>query len=178
MAINEKKLLASLRAAYRESGYQVRKYGGYLELRTGGFTLQIREKFVPRKVLGLLVEHIGKLPEGAYDLRKGEPASELTIDAAADMISARQGVPGRRTPLTLNGFPVWQREGDLECLLIDADNSGILIPDDNEETYVGDRSDPFLRVEQETARLLAWGRIDHGREVELNDLSRCQWWRA
>lgn len=177
MAINEKKLLASLRAAYKDHGYQVRKYGGYLELRTTGYTLQILEQYVPRKLLGLLVEHIGKLPEGAWECRKGEPASELNIDAAGDPITARTGVPGRRTPLTLNGFPVWQREEDLGCLLIDGDNSDVLIPDDNEETYVGDRRDPFLRVEQETARLLAWGKIDHGREVELKDLSSCQWWR-
>lgn len=178
MAINEKRLLACLRDAYKKDGYQVRKHGGYLELRTAHFVLQIRERFVPRKLLGLLVEHIGKLPEGAWECRKGAPASELVIDAAADIITAKTGVPGRRTPLAMNGYPIWQREQDLECLLLDAEFTSILDREDREETYVGDRQDPFLRMEQETARMLVWGKIDRGHEVELKELSRFQWWRV
>ena len=179
MAINEKRLLACLRDAYKKDGYQVRKHGGYLELRTEDFVLQIRESFVPRKLLGLLVEHIGKLPEGTWECRKGAPASELMIDAAAaaDIITAMSGDPGRRTPLAMNGSPIWQREHDLECLLLEADFTAILDREDREETYVGNRQEPFLRVEQETARMLVWGRIDRGHEVELKELSRFQWWR-
>ena len=83
MIVKEKGLLRLMKEAYKSSGYSVvvaEVHGDdYLYVHRFGWKVGIDLRSVPRKVLGLLAEHIGKLPVcgEAYKVTKGEVQKEL-----------------------------------------------------------------------------------------------------
>lgn len=63
--IEERSLLAAIKDAWRTGGYSVVGNGGELVLQGSGWLAVLPRGIVPRKVLALLVEHLGEIPEGA-----------------------------------------------------------------------------------------------------------------
>lgn len=138
MVIREKGLLKAMKEAYKQDGYKVAslgtEHGSWLLIQGSGWAVEIEAGNVPRKVLGLIVEHLGKLPETdeAFQCRKDAPQTVI-YDTAAHLTEdmdgrAEQGKPAKakETALTWNGFYLWQRTGDLEIIMIDPEDQEIL----------------------------------------------------
>lgn len=174
--VNENRLVGAVKDAWKHEGYQACIVDGRAIIKTGFFLVQIREEHIPRKLLGLLVEHIGEIPRRLWMCQKGVPARLLTEDVPGDFADPNV-VEGLRTCLTLDGYQVWQRRGDLSCELFDGDLTAILDREDGEAFWMGSKDDPSLRIEQDTARLLIAGVRDLRRTMELEELGRSQWWR-
>ncbi len=78
---------------------------------------------LPRKVLGLLVEHMGTLPEDGdtWLIVKKDVQKELT-PFGQDVIEALErenGASMKLTPLTLQGYELWQKLDDGKILSFD-----------------------------------------------------------
>lgn len=135
--LNEKRCAAALRAAFKGSGYRVLLNGGLVSVRAGCWAFEIGEEFLPREVLGRIVEHIGLIPGNgeAYLCRKGNVGQTLSVDEellAWEKLreEARQArTPVRVTRLWADGFQIWQETQNMRVLLIDPDRLQIVDPD-------------------------------------------------
>ena len=122
MVINESGLLAAMKDSYKCGGYHValtvvHNKKCYLIAGYGyGWAAVIRQHKMPRKVLGLLAEHIGRLPEegDAFLLRKDNDAQDEMLHVAINPIGDKLKAAGksyvaiRRSRLTWDGDNVWQ----------------------------------------------------------------------
>lgn len=180
--MDTKKLMAAMREAYRGAGYQVEVCDGRLYISAGVWGLVMMESDVPNKIKGLLAEHLGFLPReefGASLVDKDEVNGCGSIWAGFRLRQEKFAAPDavipiRRTPLTLDGFEIWQQE-DLSCRVLSADYTGILPEKQGQAVF-------------DTQRMELW--IRHGlyflavrtsayefRKLELEELGRFQWWR-
>ena len=132
MIIKEKGLLRLMKEAYKGSGYTVMvdRVAGehYLFLSYWGWKAGIRMDAVPRKVLGLLAEHLGKLPllGEAFKVQKDSVQSELfelADDPFKDLLQCidhwEQHKIMKRTKLEWDGNQVWQSPRDQSIVLMD-----------------------------------------------------------
>lgn len=138
MVIREKGLLKAMKEAYKQDGYKVARLGtedgSWLMVQGGDWAVEIEAGNVPRKVLGLIAEHLGKLPEAgeAFQCRKDAPQTviyDTVAHLAADLdLRAEQGRPekAKETSLTWNGCNLWQRTGDQKIVLVDPEDQDIL----------------------------------------------------
>lgn len=79
--IDERGLLAAIKDAWRTGGYGVVGNGGELVLQGSGWLAVLPRGIVPRKVLDLLVEHLGEIPEGAaWKVYKKQGAQAQMVD--------------------------------------------------------------------------------------------------
>ena len=129
MVIDEKVLTEFMKQKFKGAGYMVAIRGGRIWLITPLWTVWCYVEQLPRKVLGLLAEHMGKLPgEGeTYEVSEAMGCqvkfcdiSELKIVEAAFFIDNE----GRRllnTPLTFQCWDLWQIEGTERMVQIDPD---------------------------------------------------------
>ena len=71
--IDEGGMLRVMKDAYKATGYIVINDAGTVTIRTGVWMTQMPFRVLPRKVLALLVEHIGTIPEdkAAFRCSKG-----------------------------------------------------------------------------------------------------------
>lgn len=121
MIINEKALIKAMNAAKKGGGYRCWVDGRRTVIYTGFWAVvSVR---LPRKVLGLLVEHMGTLPEDGdtWLIVKKDVQKELT-PFGQDVIEALErenGTPMKLTPLTLNGYELWQKLDDGKILAFD-----------------------------------------------------------
>lgn len=83
MVINEKGLLRAMKEAYKSDGYEIEctQTGGVKEihLETTRWYVTCVIKNLPRKVLGLIVEHLGEIPEPgqAVQVKKKECQTKI-----------------------------------------------------------------------------------------------------
>ena len=142
MIVNESGLLKAMRDSYKGSGYHV-AFGEVFErwhylIASYGYSwgVVIRSDKMPRKVLGLLVEHIGKLPEDgeAYLCRKDEDAQDEIFSVAAKPLLLKLGeargkvLPSiRKTRLIWDGENVWQSAEMDDVVLMRPDYEDIAI---------------------------------------------------
>ncbi len=133
MVINDKALVSAMKEAYNGGGYTVchRVAGSYV-LYAGFWAVEIHVKHVPRKLLGLLSEHMGFLPEPgeAYKITKskdGPQVQSMIWDTAIGpfaqleenwMDSQEHPVEIVKTTLTYDGNNVWQKTGNLGIVLV------------------------------------------------------------
>lgn len=118
MVVNEKGLLSAMKDAYKADGYTVAVDDSAgiedLILLTSDWTVVIQKEEVPGKILGLITEHLRKLPlpGEAFRVKKKETQTEIfgmVNGAIADFhTSEKKRQPIRRTSLTMDGFPLWQ----------------------------------------------------------------------
>ena len=122
MVINESGLLEAMKDSYKCGGYHValtvvHNKKCYLIAGYGyGWAAVIRQNKMPRKALGLLAEHIGRLPEegDAFLLRKDNDAQDEMLHVAINPIGDKLKAAGksyvaiRRSRLTWDGDNVWQ----------------------------------------------------------------------
>lgn len=118
MVISEKGLLHAMKDAYKADGYTVAvddSGGGEdLVLLTPIWTVVIQKNEVPGKILGLITEHLRKLPKPgeAYRVKKKETQTEIynmvmgTVEDFRTEEKKRQNI--RRTNLTMDSFRLWQ----------------------------------------------------------------------
>lgn len=117
--IDERGLLAAVRSAWRGGGYEVVGNGQELVLRGLGWLAVLPRGIVPRKVLALLVEHLGEIPEGAaWKVQKKVGAQTQMVDMPLGAVdSVRRELeedpdPRRvnRTAMNWKGREIWQTE--------------------------------------------------------------------
>ena len=85
--IDERSLLAAIKDAWRTGGYSVAGNGGELVLQGSGWLAVLPRGIVPRKVLALLVEHLGEIPEGAaWKVYKKQGAQAQMVDMALEAV--------------------------------------------------------------------------------------------
>lgn len=118
MVINEKGLLAAMKDAFkrRSTGYKVAARlleDGTEEiiLSAPGWTVFIARDNVPRKVMGLIVEHMGDLPKAgsAYQVQDKQTQAEIFEIAVPETPTPVVGASVKRTNLAYQGYQIWQR---------------------------------------------------------------------
>jgi len=83
LVINEKGLLRAMKEAYKSDGYEIEciQTGGIREIHIETTTWYVMcvLKNLPRKVLGLIVEHMGEIPEPgqAVQVKKSETQTKI-----------------------------------------------------------------------------------------------------
>ncbi len=121
MVINESGLCAAMKAAYKKksTGYKVASRiarGGAEEivLSAPGWTAIITRENAPRKVLGLIVEHVGDLPQvgQAFQVQDTKAQAEIFDMAVPELEELAAGAVVKRTQLNYNGYQIWQRTDD------------------------------------------------------------------
>ena len=139
--INEKILCARMKEAYKYGGYWVFIYTGRVMLWTGGWAVQMPCSKLPRKALGLLVEHMAKIPaEGeAYWVNKNNDQLMLAEKAREfwDKVElpVEEQRPVSRTPLTYGGMPLWQIPETKQILAFDPERAALIEPGKAEDIY-------------------------------------------
>lgn len=117
--IDERGLLAAVRSAWRGGGYEVVGNGQELVLRGRGWLAVLPRGIAPRKVLALLVEHLGEIPEGtAWKVQKKVGAQTQMVDMALGAVdSVRRELEEdpdprwvKRTAMNWRGREIWQTE--------------------------------------------------------------------
>lgn len=134
MIVKEKGLLRRMKEAYKSSGYNVMvdTVDGeeYLCLQHWGWIVGIQLVNVPRKVLGLLAEHMGRLPVWgeAFKVSKNQVQKEIfdvADDPFRDLLQCMDNWENHKiiklTKLEWNGDQVWQCPKDLSIALVDPD---------------------------------------------------------
>lgn len=125
--IDERGLLAAVRSAWRGGGYEVVGNGQELVLRGQGWLAVLPRGIAPRKVLALLVEHLGEIPEGtAWKGYKKQGAQAQMVDMALEAVdtirreleSEPNPREAHRTAMTWKNWEVWQTE-DLKVATFD-----------------------------------------------------------
>lgn len=110
--INEKKLLRQMKQEWKETGYEVFPVDGTTVIAGRAWAVQIPNNLVPRRVLGLMVEHIGEIPTTAWRCRKD--GTQATSMGMAEAILAQLG-PGEEveevqlSTILYKGRQLWQR---------------------------------------------------------------------
>lgn len=125
--IDERGLLAAIKDAWRTGGYSVVGNGGELVLQGSGWLAVLPRGIVPRKVLALLVEHLGEIPESAaWKVYKKQGAQAQMVDMALEAVdtirreleSESNPREAHRTAMTWKHWEVWQTE-DLKVATFD-----------------------------------------------------------
>ena len=132
--INEKALCAAIKRAWREAGYEVFARGDTLVISTEGMGVEMLRKNASRKVLALLVEHLGEIPDGAaYSVRKTPGSQQMMPDVAmGHWDSVRNRVEGaerhtlRRTPMNWKSRGIWQADDTCLVYAFDEDLTDII----------------------------------------------------
>lgn len=120
MGINEKRLCAAMKAEWRAGGYDVVSYGEDNRLFINGshWCVEMKQSEAPRKVLALLVEHLGDIPRGAaWRVSKDTGAQSEMVDAVLTRIDGLKNrlmqereMEVNRTAMHWKGLELWQRE--------------------------------------------------------------------
>lgn len=131
MIIKEKGLLRLMKEANRGSGYTVMvghvSGEDHLCVSHRGWKVGIEMSAVPRKILGLMVEHIGKLPKygEAFKVQKAAVQTELFDVAKDPFMDLLQCMDYwehhklmKRTRLEWNGCQIWQAPKDQSIVLM------------------------------------------------------------
>lgn len=131
MIVDEKALLRAMKEAYKVVGYKVAmdESSGIETVIISAplWTVVIKREELPRKVLGLIAEHIGEIPETytAYQVRKKETQTEifdLVIQSIQDFRSGEKDRKIiRRTNLVLGGYPLWQAATSQKMVMVHPD---------------------------------------------------------
>lgn len=152
MTINEKGLLKCMRDSYKHGGYHVAAtvYDAeeWLMITSYGYSWMVMIQWdnVPRKVLGLIAEHIGKLPlpGEAFSAKKDEEAQdeiyEVAVRPLTDLVREHREKDCpllRKTKLIWDCGNVWQQEESQKSVLLDPQYESIAILRGNQLKLVG-----------------------------------------
>lgn len=129
--IDERGLVAAIKDTWRHEGYAVAGYGSGDErtlcLHGASWLVAIPYSAISRKVLALLVEHLGEIPDGAaWTVRKGAGVQGQIMDVVLTRLDGlrRHIEEGEeelilRTNMTWKGYEVWQRPATLKVTAYD-----------------------------------------------------------
>lgn len=136
--LDEKKTAAALKEAWRRTGHRFVLSNGILSVRTDSWGFQAALTNVPEKVLGLITEHLGSIMEDgfAFLLKKDQPEQSVMVDQEASTWAKMRGIlssgiltPMKQTPLTINGFELWQEQRKLKTKIVDPGYTRIIDTD-------------------------------------------------
>ena len=84
MLINENGLVRAIKKAYKAGGYTVNNLGDTMAIYTDAWFIKCNRAILPRKVLAVIVEHMGMIPElGApVSVLKGEDPQQVMEEIA------------------------------------------------------------------------------------------------
>lgn len=129
--IDERGLLSAMKSTWRSEGYTV---AGYREdgervlcIHGASWLVAIPYSAISRKVLALLVEHLGEIPDGAaWTVRKGEGVQGQIMDVVLTRLDGlrRHIEEGEedlilRSSMRWKGYEVWQRPATLKVTAYD-----------------------------------------------------------
>ena len=138
MVIHEKGLLSAMKEAYKNDGYEIecKETGGIKEIHIEApcWYVMCVLKNLPRKVLGLIVEHLGEIPAPgqAFQIKKGQTQTKI-ITAGQDSFG---GVtpddfvnPARvvKTALVYRYGNIWQQRRGNKVFWINPDLEDIML---------------------------------------------------
>ena len=135
MVINESGLCAAMKAAYKKksTGYKVaarvsEKGAEEIVLSAPGWTAIITQENAPRKVLGLIVEHVGDLPQAgqAFQVQDANSQTEIFDMAVPELEKLVAGTLVKRTQLNYNGYQIWQRIDDRSVFMMPPKHEDLL----------------------------------------------------
>lgn len=183
MIIDEKGLLRAMKSEYKRLGYHVAVMRDavlktHIIITGNRWGVMMEKKNVPRKVLGLLAEHIGDIPgdDEAYKVQKGDVQTEIH-ESAVQTFRGFHGVEApvstvKRTGLTMLGYQLWQSAKDLFVMKVAPDLEEIAFVDFNEAKLVDKK---MLMAEDSESR--AYIAIEDPDEpsARLEYLSQFQW---
>ena len=127
MVINESGLCAAMRDAFRKksTGYKVamRRLPGEnpeIVLSTPDWTTIFEKENAPRKVLALIVEHLGDLPKPgqAFHVKDDNVQTEIFSMAVPEKEELQPNVTVKRTQIAYMGHVIYQREDNNEVFMI------------------------------------------------------------
>lgn len=129
--IDERGLLSAMKSTWRSEGYTV---AGYREdgervlcIAGASWLVAIPYSAISRKVLGLLAEHLGDIPDAtAWTVQKGRGAQSQMMDMVLGhmdnlrrRIAESDGETILRSNMTWKGYEVWQRPATLKVTAYD-----------------------------------------------------------
>lgn len=184
MIINEKGLIKIMKEAHKGYGYSVAATNDSIGVEsiiiiTKRCVVVGNKKKMPRKVLALIVEHMGDLPVPgeAYQIRKDQPQTEI-FDAAAQTLKEIHSDNKpltliKRTDLTLGGYRLWQRKDDLRIFKLDPALENVLFLSSGTHRIVGD--DVLMMEDKESRAYVYFEKPDKNGSAWLDHLSQMQW---
>lgn len=155
MIVDEKGLIRAMKEAYKSDGYTVaaedRAGIENITITNYEWTVIIQRDELPRKILGMIAEHIGEIPSPgqAYLVKKKETQAAIFEDIADSVPKAagRAICGARKTAIQLTGSSLWQaatgntivsvnpEDEDLinfgGCSIVRLVGKGLLMVDDN-----------------------------------------------
>lgn len=137
--LREGALVRAMKAAYKSGGYTVAEFDNvetrrYIIAGTA-WLICCDAALLPRKAMGLVVEHLGTLPrDEAFRVRKGEEPQrvmqDVPIGAYCDFYGKRyKGM--YKTRLTLDGLELWREQEGNELLLMEPELTDIATVTEN-----------------------------------------------
>ncbi len=126
--LDETRAAAAMKEAWKKAGYRFVLSRGILSVRAEDWGFQGALENIPVKVLGLITEHFGCFPEDgdAFELKKDEAEQSVMYDQEASwweqirgILDSGELVPMKQTPLTMNGFEIWQEQKALKTRMVD-----------------------------------------------------------
>ena len=126
---NERRLVAELKHAYKY-GYNIYCKAGVLHIITTHFTIKTHLEEIPRKVLSILVEHVGYIPEDCAISCANEQTNQLLLeDALMPMVNIsdfNEGQYAFNTRITYGASLKLFQKSNREIVGIDADYLSLL----------------------------------------------------
>lgn len=183
MIVNEKGLIRAMKEAYKSTGYKVAAddTGGQIDIILAGalWTVVVEKSTIPRKVLGLIAEHIGEIPEPgtAYHVKRGETQTEIFNIVTQAVRDFHSGELERRiiwrTNLTLGGYPLWQAATDHKVVKVHPEQEDIMYWSGETVRMIGD---DLLFLDDMTSRAyITTGAVRDDERSMLEHLSKIQW---
>ena len=186
MIIEDKALMKLMKEAKKSFGYHVavsRSTGSTKNIiimaDNKHWAVVMEQKNAPRKVLGMIVEHMGTLPDPGqcYFVRKKDAQlemSEIVTDMLSDITDTDKPlllIAG--TPLYYGGYQLWQRKEDLRIFKVDPELADLLILPTNEAKIIGNS---MIKAEDlESGGYIAVNNDKDSRNVWLEHLSQIEW---
>lgn len=182
MVASESGLCAAMKKEYKEAGYKVAGLVSDGEdkilIAAPGWCVVILKEKVPRRVLGLIVEHVGDIPraEEAYQVQKKQVQTEIhgvttqILEKLLDPKLERRQV--KPTSLRWGRYILCQRLDDLKIVKVDPDTGAIMYAAPRMDmlgeeilTVSGIASDVYIDI---SATL-------HEETAQMDHLSQMQW---
>ena len=135
MVISETGLCAAMKAAFKKksTGYKVAarlpKAGKEeIVLSAPEWIAIINRENAPRKVLALIVEHMGDLPAAgeAFQVQDTKAQTEIYSMAVPELGEPMEGFNVKRTQLQYNGYQIWQQTNNQNVFMISPKHEDML----------------------------------------------------
>lgn len=130
--VNENGLVRAMKKAWKDGGYIVTVREDLIYIRYNAWDLIVPVKLLPRKVLALLVEHIGSIPQDgeAYQCRKAYGAQlvapAIAHDSMEQLLLMKCSDGCEKTKLVWGDADIYQGFGDLQICGLNHDYTRIV----------------------------------------------------